>query len=70
MKKETWILVLGIYFAGHDETHAIGPFSSERNCVRRRAMIGISMQEQWLGVCFTQAEFLRLYPSLTLDVET
>jgi hypothetical protein len=67
---DKWVLVLGIFFADHDETHALGPFSSERNCVRRRAMIGMSLQDEWLGVCFDEREFRRRYPTLMLDVET
>jgi hypothetical protein len=65
-----WVLVLGIYFAGHDEIHALGPFSSERNCTQRRAMIGPSMPAPWLGICFDEREFRRLYPGLTLDEDS
>jgi hypothetical protein len=68
--KTRWILVLGIYFAGHDETHALGPFSSERNCTQRRALIGMSMPAPWLGICFTESDFLRLYPTLKLDEDS
>lgn len=67
---DQWILVIGIYFADHDETHALGPFGSERACVQRRAMIGMSMTEQWLGICFDEREFRRLYPGLELDHES
>lgn len=68
--KTRWILVLGIYFAGHDEMHALGPFGSERACIQRRAMIGMSMQQDWLGICFDEGEFRRLYPTLAVDTES
>jgi hypothetical protein len=67
---DKWILVIGVFFADHDELHAKGSFSSEDNCQKFVAMVGVGMHVDWLGRCMSQTDFRRHYPTLKLDEDS
>lgn len=66
---ESWILVIGIFFADHDEVHAKGPFSSEGNCQKLSGMLEMRKAD-WVSRCMPLAEFHLYYPDLELDRES
>lgn len=68
-----YVLVIGWALNGRLDQHAIGFFTSERNCWTRLGYInkGIGPRgPQYLGSCPSEEEFKKLYPKLKLEEDS
>jgi hypothetical protein len=67
MTTTAWIIWLTLSLGKSNESHAFGPFSSERNCWRWAEMVNQTQAIDVLIECTTLEEFRRNHPGVRIE---